>query len=370
MSSTSSSVNRQPPCALTLRILLQARHLARGMSAHIDTLMHRLKTGVSSVELLYVPHDRRPLSSLVHPSTPCDRKARLRISVLDSSFNPPTLAHSALSSVPMPPSIAADCTSSSRSADFDARLLLLSVRNADKALKPTDATYKQRAEMMELLAQDIITENTSPSGTAESDDDVQRSAEDSTLGNIAVGLIDEPTFVGKSHILREFIHQRLASLSGAASPSPAGPSAAPFMHVAQAQLTFVVGIDTLERILSPRYYASEEAMRTALHQFLSADGDDSYLICARRITPGLLVAEHEREEAVLRTAKEFIDPDRVTMVDIGEKIQEYSSSEVRQRIGSGQADTVWRRMVTDAIAKYIDEQRLYATHTTQTAASN
>ena len=349
------------------------------MSSHIDTLIHRLKTGVSRVELVYVPHDRWPLSSVAQANTlhgQQGRQRQLRISVLDSSFNPPTLAHRALASVPLPPSPATDGSPVARSADFDARLLLLSVRNADKALKPTDATYVQRADMMELLARDLITENASPSGASGSDDDVQLFARNSGPGNIAVGLIDEPTFVGKSRILREFFQQRLAALgtpspSGAEIPSPAGSSIAPLSpaRVAQPQLTFVVGIDTLERILSPRYYASEDAMRTALDQFLSRDGDDSHLICARRITPGLLLAQHEREEAALHAAEGLIDPDRVTMVDIGEKIQEYSSSEVRQRIGSAEDDTIWKRMVTDAIAKYIDEHRLYASNSTQAAES-
>ena len=73
----------------------------------------------------------------------------LHISVLDASFNPPTLAHLALANS-LPPQ-----TSPGYPPDFDARLLLLSVRNADKQLKPTDATYEQRIEMLVLLAHDL-----------------------------------------------------------------------------------------------------------------------------------------------------------------------------------------------------------------------
>ncbi|SJL09787.1 uncharacterized protein ARMOST_13168 [Armillaria ostoyae] len=78
-----------------------------------------------------------------------------KVLILDSSFNPPTLAHLAL----------ARCGN-----DYDARILMLSTTNADKKLAPGDATLAQRQSMMALLG-------------------------------FHIAVIDEPTFVGKARRL-------------------------------------------------------------------------------------------------------------------------------------------------------------------------
>ncbi|KAK0204929.1 Nucleotidylyl transferase [Desarmillaria ectypa] len=78
-----------------------------------------------------------------------------KVLILDSSFNPPTLAHLAL----------ALCGN-----DYDARILMLSTTNADKKLAPGDATLAQRQSMMALLG-------------------------------LPITVIDEPTFVGKARRL-------------------------------------------------------------------------------------------------------------------------------------------------------------------------
>lgn len=335
----------------------QAKLLSGRMSTSFETFLHRLKSGVSTVELVYVPHDSWPLRSAGAERIPsvAAQKPRCRISVLDSSFNPPTLAHRALANVSLPASLGrvdGNAVSITGAPDFDARLLLLSVRNADKALKPTDATYKQRLDMMVLLAKDLMGDGTAAQRAVSSD--------------VAVAIIDEPTFVGKSRILQDFLQKRITFLSGnegstvdmRQTKQPISPSIP--VHGPRPQLTFVVGIDTLERILSPRYYPSEDAMRIMLRQFLSEEGDDSHLICARRTTPGLLLPHDAREENVMRAARDFIDTSRVTLVEIGEKTQGYSSSEIRQRLGSGNRDDLWKMMVTESIAKYIEQKSLYS----------
>lgn len=110
------------------------------------------------------------------------RAQPLRISILDSSFNPPTRAHLALAQSKPPKRIFVPGTERQSNVssttvkprrpsagsgdavvtqerkpeynedDYDARLLLLSVRNVDKTLKPGDATFVQRVEMMSQLA--------------------------------------------------------------------------------------------------------------------------------------------------------------------------------------------------------------------------
>ena len=167
------------------------------------------------------PHSSPGLGPGPGPITTTVSDSGLPVAVLDLSFNPPTLAHRALALLPVASSLT------------DALLLLLSVRTADKVPRPGDASPVQRVEMMLRLAHEV---------------------------NAAVGLVDAPAFVHKAEIL----HVAL----------PAG-----------AQLTFIQGIDTLERFLAPRHYGdgSIMAMHAALRRFFAPDGDNSRIICTRRV---------------------------------------------------------------------------------------
>lgn len=329
------------------------------MPTHLESLIHRVKQGLSAVELIHVPHDRWPL-----PRPSLDTRKQLRISILDSSFNPPTLAHLALASVPS--SVCAtptDVTGAPQDIpEYDARLLLLSVRNADKALKPNDATYAQRLEMMMLLAEDVSSSQ-AQLALAAVQPDHSTAPGVPAHPNVAVAIIDEPTFVGKSRVLHEWLQTRLASLANSrtSEESVHRPLDTPPSSIPRPELTFLVGIDTLERIIAVRYYGdSEDNMRQSLQQFLSAQRDGSRLVCARRITPGSLESPRDRERRVCQLCREFVDPDRVAMVDIGEKVESYSSSEVRERIAH--LDTIWTRMVTTSVAEYIKSEELYLPH--------
>ena len=129
----------------------------------ITSALSRLKAGSTQVEFIhkphtYWPHPRPNPHSPPGPGSPITTTAvsDLPVAVLDSSFNPPTLAHRALASLP------------AASSPTGARLLLLSVRNADKVPHPGDASPVQRVEMMVHLAHEV---------------------------NAAVGLVDAPAFV-------------------------------------------------------------------------------------------------------------------------------------------------------------------------------
>lgn len=263
----------------------------------ITTALGRLKAGSTKVEFIHKPHiswpHPRPNPHSPPNSTyPLAPTGGFSIAVLDSSFNPPTLAHRALALLP---------EALSRT---DARLLLLSVRNADKAPHPDDASPVQRVEMMVRLAREV---------------------------NAAVGLVDAPAFVHKAELLR------------AAFP-------------AEAELTFVQGIDTLERFLAPRYYGdgSTTAMHAALRQFFAPEGDNSRVICTRR---AMELADSQGESAIFEAAREWVQADRINIVDIDNKLQTFSSSEVRAKVRA--TDGSWRRMVPNAIAEYIEQHNLY-----------
>lgn len=304
------------------------------------------------------------------------------ISVLDSSFNPPTLAHLALARTTRPPS--ASCTSDAhrndfsnlkvvddaeidKECDYDARLLLLSVRNADKALKPGDANYEQRLEMMALLAKELqhnLRSSISAKIVGADGTSVTESREE---GNIAVAIIDEPTFVKKSSILRQFTNDRLAQLL-VPSEFPTLPS---YLAV---ELTFLMGFDTLERFLASRYYGgSEESMYSALQVFFAAPphGDASRVLCAwrgnsKKVTSitaldvgadALLVEEAKRMKDTMSLAQPYINASYVSFTDISDREMTLSSSEVRAKRANEEEE--WKDMVPSTIQEYIDRKRLY-----------
>ena len=268
----------------------------------IAAAIARIQSRLSAVELVF-SHPKWPL-----PASPT--KTALRISVLDSSFNPPTIAHLALANS-LPPG---------GRDDYNARLLLLSVYNADKTLKPGDATHVQRVEMMRLLSHHIT----------------------HTPDNVAVAIVGEPTFVGKSSQLLSFLKQRILDVGAVECPP--------------IQLSFILGFDTLERIVAPRYYnGSVEQMHVALRKFLSPppDGDDSYVVCARRNDP----SNHSSDPSKLQYIREFISSGRIVMIDIGATESIASSTIVRNTIGPN--DSSWKSYVNDSIAHYIQQNGLY-----------
>ncbi|PTU17294.1 hypothetical protein P175DRAFT_0505058 [Aspergillus ochraceoroseus IBT 24754] len=140
--------------------------------------------------------------------------------VLDSSFNPPTLAHrsiatSALRENPRTPS---------------RLLLLLATQNADKPSKP--ASFEDRLTMMELFAHGLLA-------------DLKPVPDHRYLSGIDIGVTKKPYFVDKA-----------AEIESAGVYPP---------FVEQVHLT---GYDTLIRIFNPKYYPPEHTLRP-LGPFLS-----------------------------------------------------------------------------------------------------
>ena len=333
----------------------------------IPTVLQRLQHGLSTFEFVHLPHDRWPL----HRSGTVHKSPKIHVSVLDSSFNPPTLAHLALANAPLPrPSISPDVLRGSDPLsnqeilphDYDAKLLLLSIRNADKSLKPNDATYHQRLEMVVRLAQDVVGYDSNGQPTA----DV----------NVAVAAIDEPRFVDKSRLLLTFLRRRLTDLcamphlpsSDLPPSSPDQPPAIPTPH-----LIFLQGLDTLGRLFSPQYYKSEDIMTQELCRFFSEDGDGSRVVCARRVQrttnsqsdavddfderDRVTLAQAERQILTKIPIRKHVDSGRITLVDIGRDERTFSSTEIRHKIQCG--DDSWKAMTTPHVIDYILKHNLY-----------
>lgn len=135
----------------------------------------------------------------------------LRVGVLDSSFNPPTKAHSAL------------LTATAAKLNLDGYLLMISTLNADKGAvrSQSDTTsivlpkLEGRLAMMSALAEEI-----------------QEVFKGQTLGNeLAIAVTDKALFIDKAHDLQTlFKGRRLRSF-------------------------FILGIDTVTRMFNPKYYS-------------------------------------------------------------------------------------------------------------------
>jgi nicotinamide-nucleotide adenylyltransferase len=166
--------------------------------------------------------------------------------------------------------------------------------------------------------------------------------------NVAIAIIDEPTFVGKSTALLAFLRSRLSSFSLPFS------SGTPTLR-----LTFLLGLDTLERLFSPRYYPSEESMLKSLRYFFGPD-EGSSIVCARRdpssypSSPPLTTGTEEPR--IPQTATEFILANQITLIDIGVDEQAFSSAQVRRLRSSSDE---WKKMASGRIGKYIEENGMY-----------
>ncbi|KAF3491874.1 uncharacterized protein GIQ15_01391 [Arthroderma uncinatum] len=134
--------------------------------------------------------------------------------VLDSSFNPPTIAHAQM----VTSALRAAHTKGSTPSRL---LLLLAIQNADKQPKP--ALFEDRLVMMRLAAEDL-------------QESISKDiAQDDGLA-IDIGVTKRPYFVDKA--------VAIATGNGGVYPQ----------EVEQVHLT---GYDTLVRIFEPRYYPAE-----------------------------------------------------------------------------------------------------------------
>ncbi|KAB5582252.1 hypothetical protein GE09DRAFT_1074247 [Coniochaeta sp. 2T2.1] len=174
-----------------------------------------------------------------------------KLVVLDSSFNPPSAAHLRMASDAVLFELK-NAGTDDKEREKVRLLLLLAVKNADKAAKP--APFEQRLAMMWAFARDVRTslEETEQGGV-----------------NIDVALSTQP-----------FFHEKSAAIaaSGFYRPGEDRGGKEGDGKEAETEQVVLVGYDTLIRILDPKYYgpsgneteagsAGEAPIRKALDPF-------------------------------------------------------------------------------------------------------
>jgi nicotinamide-nucleotide adenylyltransferase len=214
-----------------------------------------------------------------------------KLYVLDSSFNPPTKAHLALALSSLPHNTPSTV------------LLVLAIQNADKEAKP--ATFDHRLAMMDLLAHRI--EATSATTTA------------------LIALSKHARFVDKAKEIEK------------AFP-------------ATKELIWLVGYDTLIRIVDKKYYTSslEDSLKGFLHK--------NRLVCAIRGDEVEQRAFVDKIRAGEINGVPASIADYITLIEpVG---KEASSTRARTASANGRVEEI-RELVPEEIAEYIEKEQLY-----------
>ncbi|PWN36370.1 Nucleotidylyl transferase [Meira miltonrushii] len=276
---------------------------------------------------------------LIYSSTPTwpfpetkssSHQQQIDIGVLDSSFNPPHKAHHALATSSKPAFADEQATAIKGKEQYDAILLLFSVRNADKGLGSSkDASPAQRIEMMQLMAQELESEKSM---------------------NVAVGIVEEPLMITKSTLIHDFIKQQ--------------PSTAPI------RLHWLVGFDTLERFFQVKYYPSPDYFAKACQTFF--EDERTTFVCARRQmnknTDAGRDTSSQKAEQVLLQSKEvspWKERGSVVMIDLPTSVQDVSSTAIRRTIQKKDSKSdedlqgKLSQMTASSIASYLVREKLY-----------
>lgn len=240
--------------------------------------------------------------------------------VLDSSFNPPTLAHlriaiSALHSNATPP---------------QRLLLLLATQNADKAPKP--APFEQRLVMMALFAQDIVDEYYASN---------RPSTAEYALG-VDVGITKKPYFHDKAIAIEE---------SGYYSDEKTRE---------QPQQVHLLGFDSLIRLLDTKYYPPEHTLdpvnalfeRHRVRVTRRTEDDDKWgsIVQQDQYWEALAKGDREREGG----RKEWAE--RIEMAEgEGEAV---SSTRIREAAAKGELEKV-ENLISHSVRGWIESEGLY-----------
>ncbi|KAI1734931.1 hypothetical protein F4680DRAFT_436934 [Xylaria scruposa] len=295
------------------------------------------------------------------PVEPLRRPAKY-ILVLDSSFNPPTLAHhrmviSALSDPRYKTKATQDVKAEesrgmSKTSGASRVLLLLAINNADKAPRP--AVFPQRLAMMYAFAQGILADS-SAKGTAESSGQPPSGA-DVGCEAVDIAVTTEPYFHAKAQAIA------ISDFYRGVGESDEPESAVSIDNAAESEQIYLTGYDTLIRIFNPKYYPNN-SMKASLDPLfalarlrVTMRTDDNWGDVAAQISYLDELRAGKLEEAGGRV--EWVD--RIEMVQ-GRKEDEaiISSTKVRDAVRAQDWEALGV-LVSENIVSWIRENSLYA----------
>jgi len=244
--------------------------------------------------------------------------------VLDSSFNPPTLAHLR---------IAISALLHDRNANSSPTkrlLLLLATQNADKAPKP--ASFEQRLAMMTIFASELVQRMRSHNNEKGHETDAVV---------VDVGVTKSPLYLDKATALDR---------SGQYGDVDSGPE--------QVHLT---GFDSLIRLLDPKYYPPNHSLHPLQTLF------SKHRIRATRRTDDQWGGRKEQDAYVQALAngereKEGAKSEwssKIELVDGGQEGDEIVSSTKVREASRNRDKEALERLVPKGIVDFIFEQHLF-----------
>lgn len=250
--------------------------------------------------------------------TPRVRTPAERLIILDSSFNPPTVAHMRMVLSAVESYYDPSASTSAAARDSARILLLLSVQNADKAPRP--ASFPQRLAMMYLFAKEL--RRRLPLGP-----------------EVDVALASQPYFHSKCELIAR----------------AEGDYGAP----GEMEQVFLAGYDTLIRVFNPKYYGEGGSMEEVLGPFFGR----ARLRVALRTGDGW--GEEGEQRGYLRGLREGgLErvggrgewAERVELVGTGGDV--VSSTLVREAVRGGD-EVALGRLLGDEVREWVLAERLY-----------
>lgn len=244
------------------------------------------------------------------PSNTFEGRIR-RICVLDSSFNPPHLGHYSLVKESL------ICNYNDSPSHNKMVLLLLSVNNADK-LTPQPASFHHRIEMMFKLADHI---------------------HESLKIDVKVGLTNHAKFVDKSKAICSYLSNDKQ------------------LSISSIRLSFLVGFDTLIRILNPKYYVPN-SLASALGGFF----ETSDLFCLTRSDDSIsLENQFDYLDSIASGDIDGVPKHWSSNIFLSHneslELSKISSSSIRSNISHNNEE--WFNKVTPDIKNYIANEGIY-----------
>ncbi|KAG9200139.1 hypothetical protein G6514_007617 [Epicoccum nigrum] len=247
--------------------------------------------------------------------------------ILDSSFNPPSIAHLSL--------VQSALKDHSSIEHSPYRLLLLfSTQNADKA--PSPASFSQRVALMTAFAEDFSRI-------------LKKQSDDIELANLSIdiGLTKEPYYTDKSIAIKDTV--------------PPFYSSNP-IHV------HLTGYDTLIRFCNPKYYSQYDPPLSALKPFF--DTGHKLRVTQRPTNPQ---DKSSNEFGTTKEQQKYVDDlkngrrekdgfksewgQNIDMVQANEGVG-ISSTRVRNAAKDGRWDIV-ESLCTEGVTAWIKDQGLY-----------
>ncbi|KAH8901988.1 Nucleotidylyl transferase [Coniochaeta sp. PMI_546] len=276
-----------------------------------------------------------------------------RLVVLDSSFNPPSAAHLRMATDAVLAELKSDQTTEAGRVRL---LLLLAVKNADKAAKP--AAFEQRLAMMWAFAKDVRRTLEESSG--------QEDTSSSDGVPIDVALSTQP-----------FFHEKSAAIAESEFYKPSSQEEGGKLNrkIEEPEQVILAGYDTLIRIFDPKYYGSpneaaevSSAGETPIYKALDPFFKRARLQVTMRTddewgskdeqTSHVERLLHGDELEKIGGSKEWAK--RIVIIDSRKEGEPVVSSTLARDAAKAQDWSRLERLVPPEVKKWIEREKLYS----------